>query len=209
MYIIGISGKAESGKTTFGEMLKKSFEEKAQRVLMINYADAVKHIARQYYNWNGEKDQYGRSLLQKIGTEMGRNMIDEDIWVIIVELFINLMKDDFDVFIIGDCRFPNEIEYWEDKNLFHKALISVHYFEVVAKSNRIKDLLSQHSQNTNETIVGAKFANGPENDPRHVITHCVNKETILEAVQQLNECIKLLQNFFSGEVDFISIEKIN
>ena len=100
-------------------------------------------------------------------------------------------------------------EYWKDKKLFQKALISVHYFEVVAKSNRIKDLLSQHSQNTNESIVGAKFAKGPENDPRHVITHCVNKETILEAVQQLNECIKILQDFFSGEVDFITIEKIN
>lgn len=143
MYIIGISGKAESGKTTFGEMLKKSFEEKAQRVLMINYADAVKHIARQYYNWNGEKDQYGRSLLQKIGTDMGRNMIDEDIWVIIVELFINLMKDDFDVFIIGDCRFPNEIEYWEDKNNYYSIRI--------ARENHSSQLTDEQKQHASET----------------------------------------------------------
>ena len=141
--IIAVCGSPESGKTTFGEMLKKSFEEKAQRVLMINYADAVKHIARQYYNWNGEKDQYGRSLLQKIGTEMGRNMIDEDIWVIIVELFINLMKDDFDVFIIGDCRFPNEIEYWEDKNNYYSIRI--------ARENHSSQLTDEQKQHASET----------------------------------------------------------
>ena len=99
--------------------------------------------------------------------------------------------------------------YWKDKTLFQKALVSVHYTEVVAKSNRIKDLLSQHSQNSNETIVGAKFSNDAENDPKHIITHCINKETIKEAISQLDECISIIQNVFSGEVDFATIEKIN
>lgn len=31
--------------------------------------------------------------------------------------------------------------FWADKTLFKKALVSVHYTDVVAKSNRIKDLL--------------------------------------------------------------------
>lgn len=100
-------------------------------------------------------------------------------------------------------------DYWKDKSLFQKALISVHYSEVVAKSNRIKDLLSQRSQNANDTIVGAKFSNDSENEPKHIITHCINKEAIKETINQLNECISIIQNIFSGEVDFATIEKIN
>jgi len=100
-------------------------------------------------------------------------------------------------------------DYWKDKSLFQKALVSVHYTEVVAKSNRIKDLLSQYSQSTNETIVGAKFSNDSENDPKHIITHCVDKKTIKETIKQLDECISIIQTMFSGEVDFAIIEKIN
>ncbi|QTQ13001.1 S8 family peptidase [Treponema parvum] len=100
-------------------------------------------------------------------------------------------------------------EYWKNKTLFQKALVSVHYTEVVAKSNRIKDLLSQYSQNTNETIVGAKFSNDSEDDPKHIITHCVDKKTIRETITQLDKCISIIQAMFSGEVDFAIIEKIN
>ena len=31
------------------------------------------------------------------------------------------------------------VEFWKDKTLFSKALVSVHYTDVVAKSNRIKE----------------------------------------------------------------------
>lgn len=100
-------------------------------------------------------------------------------------------------------------DFWKNKSLFQKALVSVHYTEVVAKSNRIKDLLSQYSQSTNETIVGAKFSNNSEDDPKHIITHCIDKKTIRATITQLNECISIIQTMFSGEVDFGIIEKIN
>ena len=55
----------------------------------------------------------------------------------------------------------------------------------------------------------AKFSNDSENEPKHIITHCINKESIKETINQLNECISIIQNIFSGEVDFATIEKIN
>ncbi len=39
------------------------------KVLIAHYADLVKYVAKTFFEWNGEKDEYGRSLLQHIGTE--------------------------------------------------------------------------------------------------------------------------------------------
>lgn len=115
MILVGISGKAESGKTTFANLLKENFKEKGQKVMLINYGDMVKHIACQYYNWSGNKDEEGRTLLQKIGTERGRN-IDSLIWIQMVEKIINICSRDYDIAIIADCRFPNELDYWNTNN---------------------------------------------------------------------------------------------
>lgn len=145
MCIIGISGKAESGKTTFGNMLKESFEAEGQRVVIINYADAVKYIAKQYYGWNGEKDEYGRSLLQRIGTERGRQSFSEDVWILTVNMFINVMKKDFDIFIIGDCRFPNEVIYWKDvPNTYSIRLM---------REDHISQLTEEQKQHESETAL--------------------------------------------------------
>ena len=115
MVILGIAGKAESGKTTFANLLKDQLENLNQRVILINYADYVKFIAEKYYNWNGEKDEYGRQLLQTIGTEKGRNLVDKNLWVDMVINTVQLAQLDFDVAIVADCRFPNEFDRWEER----------------------------------------------------------------------------------------------
>ena len=98
--------------------------------------------------------------------------------------------------------------FWSDKTLFTKALVSVHYTDVVAKSNRIKDLLSESPKGANESIVGARF---DENDDgiKHVITHCVYRDTIEKAVAELDECIKVLETKFAGKLSVSQIEDIN
>ena len=115
MIIIGLAGKAESGKTTFAGLLKGQFENIGKRVLFINYADYVKFIAEKYYKWNGKKDEFGRHLLQQIGTEKGRKLVNENLWVDMVIDTVQLAQYDFDVTIIGDCRFPNEFNRWTQR----------------------------------------------------------------------------------------------
>ena len=46
-------------------------------------------------------------------------------------------------------QLSNLAQFWSDKTLFEKALVSVHYKDVVAKSNRIKDLLSESPKGAN------------------------------------------------------------
>ena len=98
--------------------------------------------------------------------------------------------------------------FWADKTLFKKALVSVHYTDVVAKSNRIKDLLSESPKGANESIVGARFDETGDGI-KHVITHCVFRDTIKKAVAELDECIQVLNTQFSGKLSVSQIDDIN
>lgn len=98
--------------------------------------------------------------------------------------------------------------FWSDKTLFTKALVSIHYTDVVAKSNRIKDLLSESPKGANESIVGARFDETGDRI-KHVITHCVSRDTIKKAVTELDECIKVLETQFAGMLSVSKIDDIN
>lgn len=113
MHILAISGKAGSGKDTTALQIKTQFHNQ-NRVLVTHYADLVKYICREFFGWNGEKDAYGRSLLQFVGTDVVRAH-DENYWVNFVATILELFQDKWDVVIIPDCRFPNEINVLRDK----------------------------------------------------------------------------------------------
>lgn len=106
-----ISGKSGSGKDMLAQFMKEELEKKGKRVLIIHYGDAVKWILRDYFNWDGNKDVVGRTLLQRIGTDVVRAK-HPNYWTGIVVGFIQAMEpySDFDVAIIPDARFPNEVD---------------------------------------------------------------------------------------------------
>lgn len=108
MKIIMISGKAGYGKDTAAKFIKNELEQQNERVLIIHFGDIVKWFAREYYNWNGNKDTAGRELLQYIGTTMMRSY-DEFYWGAIVSKFI-AANNDFTYAIIPDWRFYSELE---------------------------------------------------------------------------------------------------
>lgn len=109
MKVICISGKARSGKDTFAGMLEQELSKNNSKVLVTHYADLLKYICRTYFNWNGEKDETGRRLLQKIGTDVVRKK-KPDFWVDFTVNILNFFYDSWDCVIIPDCRFENEIE---------------------------------------------------------------------------------------------------
>lgn len=47
-----------------------------------------------------------RYILQVLGTELGREMLDTDVWIKTV--FYSIEQDEVDLAVIGDVRFPNE-----------------------------------------------------------------------------------------------------
>lgn len=121
-FIINVSGPIANGKTHFCNRLIREIRNKISvKVGYGYYAEPVYRIAeiltgetgifflepdeaKQKRFCIGHKYFTGRELLQKIGTECFRNTLDNFIWVQIL-----LKKaQEFDILVVGDCRFPNE-----------------------------------------------------------------------------------------------------
>lgn len=108
MEIIAIGGKARHGKTTSANILKEIIENDSKSAVVLNYAGYLKYICKTYYNWNGEKDIIGRTLLQSVGDNI-RNKYGNDFWVNKLLNDIKIFCSDIDYVIIDDCRYKNEI----------------------------------------------------------------------------------------------------
>lgn len=109
--LIGISGKAQSGKDTAGQYLVDHYN--FQRVAS---ADALKRIARNIFGWNALKDEKGRRFLQELGCTI-RNY-DQNYWINLTVEEIKKRQNTFkqDNFVVTDVRFLNEAKLLKDNN---------------------------------------------------------------------------------------------
>jgi hypothetical protein len=126
--LVGLSGYARSGKDTVAEILveqcgyqRVAFADKLRQALY-ELNPVVGHENEMYgllglvylqdiideYGWDGVKStRYGpevRRLLQRLGTEAGRNVLGNNIWV---DAALNDL-DDQGRYVFTDCRFVNE-----------------------------------------------------------------------------------------------------
>ena len=108
--IILINGVARSGKDTLASLIKGKLSDK--KVLIRGNAQTVKDCARKYFNWNGEKNTKGRTLLINI-TNLGYAQ-DKYHWD---RLTLNyaLHKDNYDYLIIPDWRYMSTYEYLKEE----------------------------------------------------------------------------------------------
>jgi hypothetical protein len=124
MRIIGLSGYAQSGKDTAAEaLLDLGYERVAFADILRDCVYAQDHPV--FWNaiteetmgvqeivdqlgWTQAKLQFPviRRSLQRFGTEVGRNILGENIWV--DATFARLNPDG--KYAITDCRFPNEAD---------------------------------------------------------------------------------------------------
>ena len=137
--IIGISGKAGSGKDTAAKMLEVlyanpdiSYEDFVNRkyknfadIQVMHFADILKETVRALFGigeWEtntqeGKKVTISwigktvRELLQKVGQGL-RDAIDPDLWI--KALFAN--TEGWSNYIIADVRYPNELEAIKERD---------------------------------------------------------------------------------------------
>lgn len=132
MQIVGFSGYARSGKDTAAEALS------SLGFVRLSFADKLRDFLYEFnpiidveyeigggagirlrkiidsYGWDGYKDTiyYNeiRRNLQVLGTECGRKIVNDNIWV-------DALLDDLDdgKYVIADVRFPNEADGIRDR----------------------------------------------------------------------------------------------
>lgn len=116
--LIGIAGPARSGKDIFASFLVAqhegcytySFANPMRRMLK---AGLGINLDEEY--WQAYKEEVipaigksPRQLLQTLGTEWGRNMVYQDLWLLIAKQeFLNRGPG----MIVTDVRFPNEAQW--------------------------------------------------------------------------------------------------
>jgi len=146
--IVLISGKAQHGKDTTAKILKSQLEAKGNKVCIMHFADAVKFFAKEYLGWDGVKDEKGRTILQQLGTEKMRDKYP-NFWVDIICTLIDVLRNDFDYFIIADCRFKNEVTYFscESEAFAKNDIVSVR----VHRWNFENSLTAEQRQHRSET----------------------------------------------------------
>ena len=101
---------AQSGKNTCADIMKTELENAGERVIIIAFADYVKFTLEKYYGISDFKSKEGRSNIQNYATEKIRNRYDRNFWANIVSNYLDAIRNDFDIAIIPDWRFNNEIE---------------------------------------------------------------------------------------------------
>lgn len=112
--VIGIAGPARCGKDTTADLLLK----RCPTYRKASFADPIKEMLKaglgltddQLWGDNKEAidpryDVSPRYMMQTLGTEWGRSLINSEIWVLAMEEQIG------DGIIIPDVRFPNEAAF--------------------------------------------------------------------------------------------------
>lgn len=126
--LVAFSGYARSGKDTaaavlveeggwerlaFADVLRDCLEALDPQVKSQTFGD-YRHMALStvLYEWGWDKYKESpysddiRRLLQRLGTEVGRNILGENIWVDATLAKMEPGKR----YVITDCRFPNEAQ---------------------------------------------------------------------------------------------------
>lgn len=112
-----ISGKARSGKDTIAKYLIEQYGYTRWA-----FADKLKECIYKYSDWDGEKDEKGRKLLQSVGQAFRE--YDKDNWIkVLAKDIVEYIQDyhflSYFNIVISDVRFINEIETF--KNLMLEA----------------------------------------------------------------------------------------
>ena len=156
--IIGVIGFIGSGKGTVADILVEK-----HGFVKLSFADAVKDATAAIFGWQrslleGDTDEsrsfretkdewwsnkFGRDFsprlaLQLMGTEAGRDVFHNDVWVYALERKMEMYKN----VVIADVRFPNEIEWMRSKGGFAVRVCrgaDPVWYETAVRANREKN----------------------------------------------------------------------
>lgn len=170
-----LSGKAGVGKSFGSELLCKESRRQGYVTLSAHFATWVKQTAYAI-GWDGVKDDAGRKLLQDIG-KVGRDY-DQNTWA---KLTMNNIMDKpnfpYDVVVIDDWRFPNELSYIVDNEPLYKTI----KIRIESKDREILSGSDLYNDVSETSLDGSAFD--------YVIYNSIHDSNVLEV--RLMEILKI------------------
>lgn len=118
MILIGLMGYKQSGKDTCADYLVKNygfkkyaFAEPLKQVCKIMFQLETRQL--EDMEWKEKIDlrwnMTPRQIMQKVGTDMVRNVLGENFWIQNIDMRIK--KDQEEKVVVSDVRFKNEAEW--------------------------------------------------------------------------------------------------
>ena len=144
MRVLCISAKAQHGKDTAAALIKEYLEAQGKRVLITHYADLVKFVCAKFFNWDGQKDEKGRTLLQYVGTDVISSQ-QPSYWVDFIIDILKFFDNEWDYVLIPDCRYPVEVARMQEE--FETYLLRVE------RPNFESGLTDKQKQHISETAM--------------------------------------------------------
>ena len=137
-----LSGKARSGKDTIANKMIDYLSTKNLKSIKIAYASYLKMYAKNILNWDGNEDNKPREFLQQLGVELIKNNIDSKMLINRIIEDIKVYSYFYDVIIISDARFKEEIE--DIKSNFSNVTV----IHVLGDNNDLTEQQKNHSTET-------------------------------------------------------------
>lgn len=105
-----LCGKSGNGKTTSANIIEKYYNKKGKKTISLAYASYLKEYAKKILNWDGNEETKPRDFLQQLGVELIKSKIDDRFLIKRIVDDIKIYSYFYDVIIITDARFPDEID---------------------------------------------------------------------------------------------------
>jgi hypothetical protein len=187
MEVIGLLGHQGVGKNYIAEnILPSILKEKSSIVLALADHFKIDCICKHNLDYDKvfiKKDFDTRKTLQKVGTEEGRNIYGDDIWIRTLENWMKVFYSrGIKRFIISDLRFQNEVDWIKSLNgtvikinapeRFMSRLIS----ETNNNSEKIKDIMTHPSEKMIDEIKNYDICinNNPSDNIKDEINKIIN-----------------------------------
>lgn len=150
--IILIAGKAESGKSSLANNLKKIYSSYNKKVILSSYSKYLKYYIEEILEEKIDEANKPRSMLQELSSKLIKTELGMPNFFIERQIQdINLYSYFADIIIISDVRFPDEITIIKEKfeNVISINLVRKDYISSLTEEE-IKDITEIALDNYND-----------------------------------------------------------